>query len=88
MPQQTEFTPGDLVTAHLPDGRKVEGRYWSHPRADYTAVIDWAPRYGTNWAGARVRQLGASPVVRITPDTIVHAMSVRPCHHAADAVTS
>ncbi len=66
------FSPGDLVTAHLPDGRTVEGRYWSHPRADYTAVIDWK-RSSRADGGCR----------RIVPGTIVHAMSVRPCSHVA-----
>lgn len=82
MPER--FTPGDLVTAHLPDGSTVEGRYWSHPRADYTGVMDWTPRYGTDWRGRRVRQHGGrGTFVRILPGSIVHPMSVRPCSHAA-----
>lgn len=81
---KTEFDPGDLVTVHLPDGRKAEGRYWSHPRADHACVIDWTPRYCVTPDGRRVRQYvgrAGGVFVRIVPGSIVHAMSVRPCSH-------
>lgn len=81
----TQFSPRDLVTAHLPDGRTVEGEYWSHPRADHACVIDWSPRYGVNAWGGRVRQVGRV-FVTIVPGTIVHPMSVRPCSHVREAV--
>lgn len=71
------FSPGDLVTAHLPDGRTVEGRYWSHPRCEYTCVIDW---HRSSRADNGFRKIVAG--------TVVHAMSVRPCHHGADAMVT
>lgn len=78
------FTSGDLVTAHLPDGGKAEGNYWSHPRCPDAYVIDWTPRKrrpGAMFADQTHR------FVKIIPGTVVHAMSVRPCHlspiHAA-----
>ncbi len=86
MPHST-FNPGDLVTVHLPDGRKAEGRFWSHPRTDHVAVIDWTPRYGIDGFGRKVRQWTGSAgghFVTIPDGAIVHAMSVRPCAHGAE----
>ncbi len=60
------------------------------PGCDHACVIDWTPRYCITPQGRRVRQYvrAGGVFVRIVPGAIVHAMSVRPCQHALEAVSA